>query len=269
MRLKRRYSIIALLAVILVATGIVAGTHRYPAGDAAGTYLQGSVPFTTTRPTTVRLATYNIHSGRTTAGAGNLELTARTLEGFDVIALNEVAGLGVFTDRNQAEQLGRHLQLMWLFAPSERRMGMDSFGNGLLSRFPTIHWERTQLASVQEHAGRSMLYTQLDVGSTKLHLLVGHIARGADHDAQLKTITQRFVALPTPAVLIGDLNTERGDAIFQSLLQMPGVTDAIGAKEPRRIDWILVRGAKVLGTGSKDLGASDHPLFWAEISLGE
>jgi endonuclease/exonuclease/phosphatase family metal-dependent hydrolase len=269
MRLNRRRSIIAGLVALIVAVGIFATTHKYRAGDAGGVRLEGTVVAAATRPASVKIATYNIHSGRSEAGKADLELTARTLEGFDVIALNEAAGTGVFGGEDQAEQLGRRLQMMWLYAPSERRMGMSYFGNGLLSRFPASQWQRTQLASVHEPAKRSTLYAELDVGAAKLHLLVAHVARQADHDDQLRLICQRFLSLPTPAVLIGDLNTERSDAILQGLLQTPGVTDAVGPKEPRRIDWIVVRGAKVMDAGSRDLGASDHPMYWAEISLGD
>jgi endonuclease/exonuclease/phosphatase family metal-dependent hydrolase len=268
LRSRRRILIAAVVAVV-VALAVFAGTHKYAAGDAAGVHLEGAVVAAATRPASVKIATYNIHSGRSEAGKLDLELTARTLEGFDIIALNEVAGVGVLTAQDQAEQLGRRLNMLWLYAPSERRMGMSYFGNGLLSRFPASQWQRTQLASVHEHAKRSILYAELDVGATKLHLLIAHVARQADHDDQLRLICQRFLSLPTPAVLIGDMNTQRSDPILQGLLQAPGVTDAIGSKESQRIDWIVTRGAKVLEAGSRDLGASDHPMYWAEISLGE
>jgi hypothetical protein len=48
------------------------------------------------------------------------------------------------------------------------------------------------------------------------------------------------------------------------------VIDAIGQKfgscAPPRIDFVFVRGLRVLDAGLRDDGASDHPLAWAEVT---
>jgi hypothetical protein len=66
------------------------------------------------------------------------------------------------------------------------------------------------------------------------------------------------------------LNSEAGEAELRRLLAAPGVIDAVGQKlgaaAPPRIDWIFVRGLRVLDAGLRDNGASDHPMAWAELA---
>jgi endonuclease/exonuclease/phosphatase (EEP) superfamily protein YafD len=80
-----------------------------------------------------------------------------------------------------------------------------------------------------------------------------------------------FLALDEPAVLVGDLNTGRGDPAIQAVLAAPGVVDPVGGErlpdQSERIDWILVRGLRGVDAGIRDSGASDHPLIWAELEV--
>ena len=68
---------------------------------------------------------------------------------------------------------------------------------------------------------------------------------------------------------MGDLNSEANDPDLKLVLSAPGVVDALreglGDGTPPHIDWILVRGAKVLDAGLTPTGPSDHPHVWAEI----
>src|SRR5215212_4476074 len=56
-------------------------------GPAAGFEVKGSAVRPTTR-STLRVATFNIHSGRDAAGHFDLDRTAKVLKNFDLIALN-------------------------------------------------------------------------------------------------------------------------------------------------------------------------------------
>ena len=103
-------------------------------------------------------------------------------------------------------------------------------------------------------------------------MLLTHIARSDDHtrQQQLREVIDLYLALPEPAILLGDLNSEAADPEIRRLLAAPGVIDAVGQKlgsgAPPRIDWIFVRGLRVLDAGLRDDGASDHPLAWAEVT---
>jgi endonuclease/exonuclease/phosphatase family metal-dependent hydrolase len=84
-------------------------------------------------------------------------------------------------------------------------------------------------------------------------------------------VIARFLALPEPAVLLGDLNSDANDPLIRGLLSTPGVCDAVGPKpgpnRAERIDWIIARGLRPVDAGIRDNGASDHPLVWAELEL--
>jgi endonuclease/exonuclease/phosphatase (EEP) superfamily protein YafD len=87
---------------------------------------------------------------------------------------------------------------------------------------------------------------------------------------QLHETINRFLELPRPAIFLGDLNGEVAEPEIRRLLAAPGVIDAVGQKlgsrAPPRIDFVFVRGLRVLDAGLRDEGASDHPLAWAEVT---
>src|SRR3954468_13452061 len=103
-----------LIPLLLVAGVLLWGYVPTPTGPAAGTVISGAAFRPTTRPT-LRVATFNIHSGRNVAGQFNLQKTASVLQGFDLVALNEVRGKSVFNDVDQAQVLGEKLTMQWLF----------------------------------------------------------------------------------------------------------------------------------------------------------
>jgi endonuclease/exonuclease/phosphatase family metal-dependent hydrolase len=113
---------------------------------------------------------------------------------------------------------------------------------------------------------------QLRFRDRPIRVLLTHIARSDDsvRCQELREVTDLYLSLPPPAVLLGDLNSEAGEPEVARLLSTPDVIDAVGQKlgaaAPPRIDWIFVRGLKVLDAGLRDNGASDHPLAWAELA---
>src|SRR4029077_10773725 len=116
-----------LIPILLVAGVLLWGYLPTPTAPAAGTTLYGSSIHATTRPV-LRVATFNIHSGKNSAGQFSLDKTASVLKGFDLIALNEVRGKAILQDVDQAQVLGEKLNMQWLFAPSENRWWHESFG---------------------------------------------------------------------------------------------------------------------------------------------
>lgn len=270
-RLKSRRRAIALVAVGLALLAVVLiGIDRTAAGPAGGSdFFRGD----DSRPApggTLRVATFNIHGGRGADGQRDLELTAYTLEGFDLVGLNEVHG-AVLGGRDQAEVLGRRLKLSWLFAPSERRWWRDSFGNAALTSCPVRSWRREPLENSSGHGYRNLTLLELEFAGGTISALVTHIDRTADRRGQLDVALRRFLELPAPALLLGDLNSPADDPAIRAVLERPGVVDPLalfGEEErPGRIDWVLVRGLDVLDAGVRDLGASDHPCVWAELAL--
>jgi endonuclease/exonuclease/phosphatase family metal-dependent hydrolase len=220
---------------------------------------------------TLRLGTFNIHGGRGSDGRLDLTRTAKALADLDFVGLNEVAGRWPWQAADQAEQLGRLTGLAWLFTPFERRWYCYTFGNGLLSGQPIRDWRRIPLASGVPRP-RNVVLVTVGEGGSSFRAIVVHATRRDERQRQeeFRSVFAMFLAAREPVVLLGDLNAGREDPQLGRLLATPGVVDALAVSPEvprRRIDWILLRGLHALRAGMVEQGASDHPLFWAEVQI--
>ena len=265
-RRTRRRSVFAVLAVAVVGAGWFV-TLPTSAGPAQGIGLAGAA----THPVgaILRLATLNMDGGEGTDGRVDLTRTANCFRRADVVALQEVHGFGGDPPTDQAQDLSGLLKLPFVFAPAERRWGHPSFGNALLCGLPVVRWERVVLPSVPLHAKRNYLSATATWQGRPLNLIVTHVDFKAGGDEQLREVFARFLSLPTPAVLMGDLNHPAKDVQVKELLATPGVEEAVSAKlepVPGRVDWIFLRGLRTLDAGQVELHASDHPAYWADVT---
>jgi endonuclease/exonuclease/phosphatase family metal-dependent hydrolase len=268
---RRRRPLRWLIPILIVAAVLVWGYVPTSTGPASGTNLQGSAIRATTR-STLRVATFNIHSGRNIGGQFDLDKTAAVLKDFDLIALNEVRGAGLLEEHDQARLLGQKLNMQWLFAPTEHQWWHDAFGNGVLSAVSVVDWQRTPLQGSSGRGKRNLVGVKVMLQGRPLNVLITHIDRGADHKRQLRMVLDEFLKVPQPAVLMGDFNGEATDPYLIPFLKAPGVKDAVGgvmgASAPAdRIDWIFTRGLETVGAGVERNDASDHPMVWAELKL--
>ncbi|HLQ46936.1 MAG TPA: endonuclease/exonuclease/phosphatase family protein, partial [Planctomycetaceae bacterium] len=233
---------------------------------------EGSTP--PERPT-LRVGTFNIHGGQGRDGRRDLDRTARSLQELDVVGLNEVRGDWFAWRPDQADELGRRLNMSSLFAPSEQVGWFDRFGNGLLSRLQLTGVQRIPLPGTQSKRFRNAVLTGVHWDGQIVRVLAVHVDSTRDRERQLAVISDLFLSLDEPALLMGDLNSRRDDPTLQRLLVTPGVIDVAAAAEPidcppeRRIDWILTRGLKAIRAEVRDDGASDHPIVRAELVRGE
>ncbi len=272
MQLTRRTVRILVGGLAIVGISAWLGSWRFPAGAAAGTNLHAAAALGTARQAgVIRVATWNIHSGRGRDGVVDLGRVAQRLAGYDFVGLNEVRGAYAWWGTDQAETLGRSVNCAWLFLPCERRWGRDDFGNGALSARPAAGWTRLPLPHTRSRGHGNMTLFRLDVAGTPVRIIVTHIDRKDDTAIQLQAVSNLFLGLAEPAILMGDLNVTAEDPRLAELLGTSGVSDvlAAGAGNPAadRIDWILVRGLECLSSGLVDHGESDHPLAWAELRL--
>lgn len=253
----------ALIVVIVGAAGM-----RFPAPAASATFAVAPTPNTTR--STFRLGLFNIRRFKGVDGRADPERTARSVQGCDLVALNEVGGAGWFDDKTQSDVLGDLLHLHSFFFPTERRFGKDSFGNGLLTKLPVASWQSERLASPQAGAYRQLVEAKVFIGDRPVTLFVTHLENGADRSVQLATVLKQFAETPPPVILAGDLNTRISDPQLRATIDSNAV-DAIAGpakrRDPLRRDWILTRGVKVVDSGSVDYGASDHRAYWADLEL--
>jgi endonuclease/exonuclease/phosphatase family metal-dependent hydrolase len=257
----------------IVAITLWHGATRRPLPPAQGTELfrhNPAVANAVAASLTLRLAAFNIHSGRGTDGFRDLHRTASVLQHFDIIGLNEVRGVRFV--QSDMDTLAELLEMPSLFAPAERRWWVDEFGNGALCRLPVEYWRHTPLLGAKRGYGyRNVLELMVRWNNRFLTVLITHLDRSHDRVAQLGVLGKMFASVPAPAVLIGDLNTARGDAALNALFKSTDTADPIAARfqppTPGRIDWILTRGLDAVAAGVETQGASDHPMVWAELRL--
>jgi endonuclease/exonuclease/phosphatase family metal-dependent hydrolase len=260
------------LAVAAVATVALYAGRRVPLKGEDGTAFSNSTPEATTAGEPLRLATFNIHGGRDAAGNGTILRTFAALKPRPhLAALQEVRGTDPSADLNQAAILGDLLAMGWLFAPTERRWGRDDFGNGVLAAMDVKRWERVPLEQAQGRAYRNYVIVDFEWDGRLVKCLSTHIDSRGDRDAQLAHVIEKFLALPPPCVLMGDLNAPRDHPAMKQLLARAGVVDAVGKvvkkDDPQRIDWIITRGFVVIDAGISATEASDHPVVWTEVKV--
>ncbi len=206
------------------------------------------------RPT-IRFGTFNIHGGKGIDGRRDLDRVAECLRDLDFVALNEVHGWSALSGSDQAELLGRRVGMQWLFASANQQWYYREFGNGFVTRLPVAYWERIPLPTQFDRSYRNMVLVALQGRPAKhdpipIRLLITHINRryDAERQAQLRVVIAQYLALPEPAVLLGDLNSDGNDPQIRRLLGTPGVRDAVGAKlgpkASEQIDWIIARGLR-------------------------
>ena len=231
-----RKILLGVVAPLGLVALILSGDVRRPTGPAeAGPILPpprpGSRAAPSRPPRRLRLASFNIRSGRGTDERVDLRRTAAVLRGCDLVALQEVDG-GPLGGQDQAAALAALLGTGHLFAPSETKWWHEAFGNGVLTTTAIAHWRRTPLP----RAGRSMRnMVQLDVpfGSGILRVLITHSGL-TNRAGQLEAVTAAFNRLAPPAVLMGDLNTHPERPEIRPLLSAEGVEDPVGERVGRR-----------------------------------
>jgi endonuclease/exonuclease/phosphatase family metal-dependent hydrolase len=265
----RRYRIGLLVLCFFFGAVVGLGSVRRPYGPIE--YHERLLPpvAAATPGKTLKIATFNIHSGRGAEGERNLARTADVLRGMDVAGLNEVRGPSVFGNVDQAAELGGRLGVAAVFGPSERRWYVATFGNGLLSRFPILSWRSRPLEAGRLGSHRAVLLAEIAAGATKLRVLIAHPERGELRHDQLREIKTIFARVSSPAVLLGDLNTGADHPVLREIEMLPGTSHVLSGKEspPRGVDHIYAKGLAVRSAGTTPTSASDHPLVWAELAL--
>ena len=252
---------LGLCLVLLVLALAWGASLRQPVPPARGTgILSPSVPQSNTS-ISIRVGTFNIRRAKGIDGRRDIGRIADILRGSDLVALQEVAAARLFDNRDQAADLGERLDMGWLFAPTTRRWFRNHSGNGLLSKFPVGDWQWNSLVKKNGKYHRNLVSAELTIATSRVQILLTHIDRQTDREAQLREVIEIFSKYDT-AILLGDLNTRQSDPLIKQLVRDGKTIDALqaslGAADPEwRIDWILVRGFDVINGGRSEVGASD------------
>ena len=259
--------------VLAVAIFIVYGDRRTPVESQSGTGISWPDDVQPKTKTPFKVATYNIHRGKGTDGIHDVERTAGVLRDADLVGLNEAGGPALPGGDDQAEQLGRILQTGWLFAPNQRRWYRYHFGNGMLSRLPVETWRSEPLIydAQTSQSYRNLLTAEVLIDERPITVMITHLDRGPIRSTQLGDVLDAFET-HSPAILMGDFNTDASDPLLAEFFTDSNNVDAIKvamdqADQTGRIDWIITRGLTVLSGGMEPVGVSDHPCYWVDVEV--
>lgn len=281
-KIRRRNKIILLLFLLFACSigGLIGiASLRYPVAPTTGNFINAQGDWKTNKVKSFRVSTYNICRGKGLDGVRNIARTASVLRNNDIVGVNEVAGASIFGTPNQAQQLGKLLNMGWLFAPNQTRWFTPYFGNALLSRFNVEEWFCTQLVwsvklrrhELKSHSNRNLISARYKLDGHNVYVLITHLDRGTIQPAQLHYVLSKFLQHKY-AILMGDFNTSIANPQLIKLFKDPSNVNAIKvalgrSDNNRRVDWIITRGFKVLGGGEHPVGISDHPNYWVELSF--
>jgi len=258
---------LAVVAVAISAAVLIQFSRSQAPADSGDGWTVRPATFTpATRPTdkTFSVAYWNIASART-----GEDKIAAAIAAFDIVGLSEVRG------QDQLQNLASLTNSNGLFAPTELQ-GFDAhFGNAVLGKLPVDYWQRVPLKPGPRASHfRNVVLTRVDVSpGNSVTVLTTHIDRTIDRVAQLRSVLKLFDSLAPPAVLMGDFNTTRDDALLNAAIA-DGITidphrgQAVTKwTDSNRIDWMLVKGLTVVESGLHDQGESDHPMIWARLAI--
>ena len=224
----------------------------------------------------IRVANFNIARGKGKDGIRDIHRASTVLKGFDIIGLNEVGG---FPLTSHAEEIGKDLSMAWLFAPNQKRWFYDYFGNAMLSNLDVEGWRSEMLPRdiKKNRAFRNYILTHFNWQNKDIVVITTHLGRGDLAAVQLDQVMQEFMKHPR-AILMGDFNLRPNNPIWNKKKKPGAYTEAntkisaggeIMSHYAERMDYLFVRGLKVVSSGHYARGISDHPMIWAEIALEE
>jgi endonuclease/exonuclease/phosphatase family metal-dependent hydrolase len=270
---SRRWRIIVgLLAAALIAVIIRDGADRKPA-DPSRPLNRWGHPGVPCDRDTLRITSFNIHSGKGDGDAIRLDVTAKTLGEFEFAGLYEVRSPQYGLEDTQSEQIANLTHSGSIFAPTETHWWHEHFGNAVVTRWKLGPVQRIPLPGTRGKAFRNMVLTDFPWRDRTVKILSTHIDREDDRERQLELAIALFLDLEPPAILMGDLNTPLADPQLTRLRETPGVRsplhDALDDVPADNIDWMFTRGLKTVSASLTENAASDHPVLRAEVAIEE
>jgi endonuclease/exonuclease/phosphatase family metal-dependent hydrolase len=239
---------------------------------------------------TLRVLSYNIHTGIGSDNALDLQRTADTIRAAhpDVVALQEVdvhwAERSEFAD--QARELGRTLRMRVFFAPiydldpltpgAPRRQ----YGVAILSRLPMPHTanrEITRLSTQDQNPvptpAPGFAEAVVIAKGVAVHVYATHLDYRPEPDVRAMQVADMLrIMAPGPTLLLGDFNAEP-DAPELAPLWDKLTPATVGLTYPadvpaKRIDYVTVStGVRVRWATVPETLASDHRPVLAEVSV--
>ena len=219
----------------------------------------------------LKVATYNIQTGKSLSGQRDIHASARVVSSAHLVGIQEVyapSWLNIFgIGTSQSEQLAAHGGFSWLFSATRLRWLREHRGNTLLSKLAISDWQIKMLPDQSRKSYRNLTIAKAQWGSKTFHVLNTHLHTRKGRDQQIDTVLREF-AQYSPAILMGDFNCTSKE--LTAALSDVDISDAIAIaqldpQENQRIDWILTKGFSVEGGKFQEKGVSDHPYYQVNL----
>jgi endonuclease/exonuclease/phosphatase family metal-dependent hydrolase len=229
--------------------------------------------------TRLLVATYNIHGCVGTDRHRDIGRIAAVLAELDadIVGLQEVDSRPSRSASAQAPELARRLDMELAEGPLLLE-GDGHYGNALLSRWP-LRIERRQRLPHRVGEARGFIHAAVaPPAGCQWHVLVTHLSLGASsRRRQLAAVADELsVTMPTPAVLLADLNEwygwARGLAGLGRVATLLAAPPTFPSRRPMlRLDRIALRGCRATRPAwthrtALSAVASDHLPLLAEIT---
>ncbi|MEM9327276.1 MAG: endonuclease/exonuclease/phosphatase family protein [Bacteroidota bacterium] len=232
----------------------------------------------------LKVLSFNILGGRTTAGDFNIDAVAKVIQDLepDLVALQEV---DYKVNRSHkvdlATELGYRTKMAALFG---RAMYYDGgeYGEGILSRYSFVASRNVPLPFLEGQEPRAALEVTVALPSGDTISFVGtHLSHEGPEGREMQAdeINRVFAANQYPTILAGDLNARPGTKTINSLEDMWTSTydrddpqPTIPSNHPKaKIDYIMYKPAsswRVIDRKAVcDSYASDHCAYLVTLEL--
>ena len=260
-----------LLDVVVSAVAAVGGYlllfKYWPLGPAAGSGVKHMTWVDPPTGDSFTIGTYNIHRSRGIDGRRNLNRIAEVIKDCDIVGLQEVEGSTWRGLNNQAYLLSEKLACAVHFAPTRRRCLVANRGNALLTRIPVERWHREPLLPTHGKRYRNLTRYEIGVNGKTVHVINTHLSHPDRQRHPFERVLDVFEQYDH-AILLGDFNVEAGHECLDRLRTLAAQDAASQAGgPPGRIDWLLVRGLKIIDARYTSTGPSDHPFYAVRVSF--
>jgi endonuclease/exonuclease/phosphatase family metal-dependent hydrolase len=234
--------------------------------------------------TTLRVVTFNIHSGLGPRGL-NLEQVAREIESWDpdVVLLQEVDQFRNHSRGiDEAAWFGSRLGMNSSSGMNSSFGGRGQIGNATLSRFPIVEENNTYLPDQPGLANavrRGLLHTSIEVGESVVSIYNTHLQPAYESLklSQMQAVARYVAADPNPKILGGDFNAVASSQVMGVVRPiLSDVWDSVGAgpdgtspgAHRARIDHLLYSSPFVPEEARTiESAVSDHRAVGATLTL--
>jgi endonuclease/exonuclease/phosphatase family metal-dependent hydrolase len=258
---------------------------------------QGPDPAPAVVPTTLRVATFNVHfADDVPTLAANISASTY-LSTADVIVIQEIRRY-TSEPESRAQHLAELLGMTWIYAPAHTVDNGGVHGLAILSRFPLQHAQMRQLPYVDETffpEQRIALRADVVLGDRTISVVDVHLETRLAPSDRIRQLDPALEDAPDRVVIGGDFNTlpwtwiggsvpltgtnvvvdQEQPKILDGFFEENGYVrsieyDAITSRSPVfdiRLDNVYAHSLAKIGGDVEHVDGSDHWPVWFDVTL--